>query len=76
MAVALDSIQQALDTIRPMIQSHGGDIELVELKDNIVYIRFLGACASCPISAYTLKLGVEEQIKEAVPSVKGVVAVE
>ncbi len=76
MALALDTIQQVLDQIRPMIQSHGGDVELVKVERRIVYVRFVGACAACPISSYTLKLGIEEQLKQALPEIKEVIAVE
>ena len=76
MAVALAQIAKALDQIRPMIQSHGGDVEFVRLEGNTVFVRFSGVCASCPISSYTLKLGIEEQIKKAVPEITEVIAVE
>lgn len=76
MALALEKIEQALDQIRPMIQSHGGDVELVRFEKDTVYVRFIGACATCPISSYTLKVGIEEQLKSALPEIKQVVAVE
>ena len=69
-------IESALDQIRPNIQMDGGDIEFVKYEDGVVYIRLLGACVGCPASIYTLKLGVEETIKEYVSEVREVVAVE
>ena len=69
-------IETALDQIRPNIQMDGGDIEFVKYEDGVVYIRLLGACVGCPASIYTLKLGVEETIKEYVSEVREVVAVE
>ncbi len=76
MSLVLEQIEQALNQIRPMIQSHGGDVELVRFEKNTVYIRFIGACATCPISSYTLKMGIEEQLKSALPEIEQVVAVQ
>lgn len=76
MTADLKKIKQALDDIRPMIQLHNGDVELVEIKDDIVYVKFHGACVGCPISTYTLKLGIEQKIKEVLPRIKEVQAVE
>ncbi|MCK4994643.1 MAG: NifU family protein, partial [Candidatus Omnitrophica bacterium] len=54
----------------------GGDVELVEVTDaGIVKVRLKGACGSCPMSQMTLKMGIEKRIKEAMPSIKEVVAV-
>jgi Fe-S cluster biogenesis protein NfuA len=69
-------IERVLDQLRPAIQMDGGDIEFVKYEDGIVYVRFQGACTHCPASTYTLKLGVEEAIKEQLPQVQEVVAVE
>lgn len=69
-------IEDALEQIRPNIQMDGGDIELVKFEDGIVYIRLLGACIGCPAAIYTLKLGVEQMLKEHVSQVREVVAVE
>jgi len=66
-------VEEAIDEIRPGLQSHGGDIELVGItEDNIVQVRLRGACAGCPGAAMTLKNGVERIIKEKVPQIKGV----
>lgn len=54
----------------------GGNIELVKYEDKIVYVRLLGACVQCPISMFTLKLGVEESLKQKIPDIKEVLAVE
>ena len=69
-------IKLALDSIRPYLQTDGGDITFVELTDdNIVKVKLLGACNSCPMSIQTLKLGVEKAVQNAVPEVKEVIAV-
>ena len=72
----VDAIKAVLDELRPAIAGHGGSIEFVELKESVVYVRLVGACVGCPSSFFTLKLGVEEAIKDKVPSIKEVVAVE
>ena len=69
-------IEIALDQIRPNIQMDGGDVVFVEYKDNVVYIKMTGACVGCPASSYTLKLGIEEAIKEHVPDILEVVALQ
>ncbi len=71
-----EKVQEIIDTIRPNLQGHGGDIELVGTdEDNTVRVRLQGACNGCPGAAMTLKLGVERLLKERVPEVKKVVAV-
>ncbi len=73
----IKKINVALEQIRPFLNDDGGDIELVELTDdNIVKVRFLGACKECSMSPMTLKGGVEEAIKKSVPEIKAVIAIE
>jgi Fe-S cluster biogenesis protein NfuA len=69
-------VQAALAEIRPQIQADGGDIDLVAVENNIVKVRLRGACAGCPMSALTLKQGVERLIKAKVPEIKNVEAVQ
>lgn len=69
-------IQEALDTIRPYLVADGGDVELIEITDDlIVRVELKGACQSCSMSKMTMKAGIEETIKRAVPEVKSVEAV-
>lgn len=68
-----DKVQQALDSIRPFLKSDGGDIELIDIKEDIVYVRLLGNCSGCHISNSTMKLGVENTVKQFVPSIKEVI---
>ncbi len=70
-----DRVQEVIEMIRPSLQADGGDIELVDVVDNIVQVRLQGACGVCPSSIYTLKLGVERILTERIPEVKEVVAV-
>jgi len=70
-------IAGVIDQIRPMLQSHGGDIELVgfDEKTGVVSVRLQGACQGCPGAAMTLRMGVERHLKEQVPQVQQVQAV-
>ncbi len=73
----IDRINLALEDIRPYLKDDGGDIELIEVTEDLtVKVKFLGACKSCTMSAMTLKGGVEEAIKKAIPEIKTVIAVE
>lgn len=72
----IEKIEIALQSIRPYLQKDGGDVEFVELtEDKIVKVRLLGACVNCDMSAMTLKAGIEESIKSALPEIIGVEAV-
>lgn len=72
-----DRVSDVIGSIRSYIQNDGGDIELVSVEDGgKVSIRFHGACRGCPMSAMTLKMGVERHLKEKVPEVTEVVAVD
>ena len=69
-------IREALDKIRPFLQRDGGDIEFVELtEDMTVKVRLQGHCAGCPGAQMTIKGVVERIIKESYPEIKGVEAV-
>jgi Fe-S cluster biogenesis protein NfuA len=71
-----EKVKDVIDSIRPMLQNDGGDIELVGIDpDKSVRVRLQGACRGCPGAQMTLKMGVERLLKERVPEVKGVVAV-
>ena len=73
-----DRVQAVIDCIRPMPQRDGGDIELVGVDEStgVVSVRLQGACKGCPGAAMTLKMGVERHMKEQIPEVSEVVAVE
>jgi Fe-S cluster biogenesis protein NfuA len=71
-----DQVNEALDTIRPAIQLDGGDIELQSVEGGVVTVHLLGTCESCPISPVTLKHGVERILRERVPGITEVVAIE
>lgn len=70
-------VSMVIDRIRPAVQSDGGDLELVEITDQgVVKVRLHGACVGCPSSSLTLKAGIERNLKDYVPEVRSVEAVE
>jgi Fe-S cluster biogenesis protein NfuA len=69
-------VQKALDEIRPNIQADGGDIVLVAVEKGVVKVRLQGHCVGCPMSALTLKNGVEAHLKKRVPEIVKVEAVQ
>jgi Fe-S cluster biogenesis protein NfuA len=73
----MENLQRAIETkIRPVLQSHDGDIELVEVTaDGIVKVRLTGACSACPGAQQTISEVVETALREACPEVKGVALV-
>jgi Fe-S cluster biogenesis protein NfuA len=72
----LKRVEIALDTIRPYLETDGGNVSIEEITpENIVRLRLLGSCGSCPMSIMTLKAGIEQAIKRAVPEITGVEAV-
>lgn len=72
-----DRVAEVLELIRPAVQDDGGDIELVSVdQDGTVSIRFLGACIGCPSSEITLRDGIARNLRERIPEVTEVVAVD
>jgi len=68
--------EEALDEIRPYIESHGGELELVDVADGVVSVRMSGACNGCAASAMTLKRGIEEKLRERLDWFEEVLAVQ
>jgi len=70
-----EKVERVLDEIRPYLQAEGGDVKLLGItEDGVVKVRLQGACGSCPMSTYTLKLGIEQRLKEKIPEVKEVIS--
>lgn len=70
-------VESALDTMRPFLAADGGDMELVDItEDMVVQLRLLGSCKNCNMSEMTLKAGVEEAVKRAAPEINAVIAVD
>jgi Fe-S cluster biogenesis protein NfuA/nitrite reductase/ring-hydroxylating ferredoxin subunit len=73
--VALETrVAEALVKVRPYLQSHGGNVEVLGIEEGVVRLRLEGSCKSCPSSAMTLKLAIEEAIYEAAPDVTSIEA--
>jgi len=70
-----EQVEAILDKLRPMLMMDGGNIELIDVKDQEVFVHLVGACGMCPSSTMTLKMGVERAIKEQMPDIKRVVQV-
>lgn len=64
-------LQQALDKVRPYMESHGGNVELISLENDVARLRLHGACKSCPSSAVTMELAVRRAIEEFCPDLAG-----
>jgi Fe-S cluster biogenesis protein NfuA len=73
----LERISRVIELIRPAVQADGGDVELVGVSsENIALIRLHGACVGCPSSNLTLQMGIERNLREHVPEIRGVRAVD
>ncbi|MGP1363333.1 MAG: NifU family protein [Bacteroides sp.] len=73
----MDKIEAAIASIRPYMQSDGGDLELESVtEDMVVRVRFIGTCGTCPYSSMTLRNGVVEAIKQHAPEIREVIAVD
>lgn len=72
----LQRVENALDTIRPYLEADGGNVSIEEItSDNVVRLRLLGSCGSCPMSIMTLKAGIEQAIKRSVPEIESIEAI-
>jgi nitrite reductase/ring-hydroxylating ferredoxin subunit/Fe-S cluster biogenesis protein NfuA len=65
-------VSRVIDMVRPTMQSHGGDVALVDVRDNRAFVRLSGNCNGCSMSSVTLRTTVEESLKEHVPEIEGV----
>jgi Fe-S cluster biogenesis protein NfuA len=70
-----EDVERVLDEIRPSLQADGGDVELVDVAEGVVRVRLKGACAGCPMSQMTIQWGVERFLKNKIPDVQKVEAV-
>jgi len=70
-----EKVERVLDKVRVSLKAEGGDIELLDVKNDIVYVRLTGACGTCPMSTLTMKSLVETSIKNEIPEIKAVQAV-
>lgn len=72
-----EKIEIALNSMRPFLHADGGDVELVDITDEMeVQLRLIGNCSSCSMSSMTMKAGIENGLKSAIPQINRVVAVD
>jgi Fe-S cluster biogenesis protein NfuA len=72
--VALEQrVAEALQSVRPYMESHGGDVELLGIEDGVARVRLAGSCDGCPASASTLELAIKQALDEAAPDLEGLV---
>ena len=72
----LARINDSLNDIRPFLKVDGGNVEVVDVtEDNIVHVRWMGNCETCSMSAMTMKAGIEQAIRNKMPEIKGVIAI-
>jgi Fe-S cluster biogenesis protein NfuA len=69
-----EKVEKVLNKIRPSLEADGGNVDLVSVKDGVVKVRLTGACAGCPMSQMTLKMGIERLLKKEIPEIKSVEA--
>ena len=69
------NVENALQEIRPFLEADGGNISLVEITDNTVFVQLEGACLGCSVNQMTLKNGVEATIKKYAPQIKRIIEV-
>jgi Fe-S cluster biogenesis protein NfuA len=65
-------VREALDSVRPYMESHGGDVELLGIEDGVARLRLEGSCNGCPASASTMELAIEQALQEAAPDLAGI----
>lgn len=70
-----ERVEAVLEKVRVGLKSEGGDIELVDVRDTVVYVKLKGACGTCQMSSLTMKNWVESSIKKEVPEITSVQAV-
>lgn len=70
-----EQVEKVLENIRAGLKRDGGDIELVDIKDSVVYVKLKGACGTCPMATLTLKNWVETNLKREIPEISSVQSV-
>ena len=74
--IIIAKVESAIEQLRPFLEADGGNMELIEISDDmVVKVKFTGACSSCSMSPMTLKAGLEENLKGILPNLKGVEAI-
>ena len=72
----IEKVEKALNKVRPMLRSDGGNIQIVNIsEDGVVSVKLQGSCRGCPLAQMTLKMSIEKRLKDEIPEVKSVKAV-
>lgn len=71
----MERVEEVLERVRPGLQFDGGDVELLNVQDGVVFLHLTGACAGCAMSTMTLKMGIERAIRQEIPEIRSVEAV-
>ena len=75
-AALLEKIDAALNDVRPFLRVDGGDVEVVDITDDmVVQVKWMGMCQNCSMSVMTMKAGIEQAIKSKMPEINSVVAI-
>ncbi len=75
MKTLLERVEEVLDTLRPYLQSDGGDVKVVEIEGDVLKVKLLGSCESCNMNTMTMKAGLEQTIIKSIPEIKKVEAI-
>ncbi len=75
MDITFEKVDDILDTVRPALIADGGNVELVDVSEGIVKLRLQGACAGCPMSQMTLRMGIERELRKHLPDIQQVVSI-
>jgi Fe-S cluster biogenesis protein NfuA len=70
--ITREAVEAVLDKVRVGLKAEGGNVDLMDIKDDIVYVKLTGACGTCPMATLTLKNWVEATVKKEIPQVKAV----
>jgi len=74
--ILVNRVNIALNDIRPFLEADGGNVEVVDVNEKmIVFVRWIGNCSTCSMSAMTMKAGIEQAIKNKMPEIHSVVAI-
>lgn len=76
-AFTFEAVQEIMDEmVRPALQGDGGDITLLRIENNDIYVKLVGSCSTCPSSILTMKMGVEALLKEEFPAMNSLIQVD
>ena len=73
--ITFEKVDNVLDTVRPALMADGGNVELVDVVDGVIKLRLQGACAGCPMSQMTLRMGIERELRKQLPDIQEVISV-